>query len=86
MNFTSSFIYVILLSRKGDLPIQQFKQKKSFVFEAILCYISALGVATMAGQLIVTLGIAVTAVAFVVLATKEMGPVIDNRAIAHHQA
>ena len=40
----------------------------------------------MAGQLIVTLGIAVTAVAFVVLATKEMGPVIDNRAIAHHQA
>lgn len=56
------------------------------VLFAIFCYISALGVATMAGQLIVTLGIAVTAVAFVVLATKEMGPVIDNRAIAHHQA
>lgn len=56
------------------------------VLFAILCYISTLGVATMAGQLVVTLGIAITAVVFVTLAMKVMGPVVDNRAIAQRQA
>ncbi len=56
------------------------------VLFAILCFISALGVATTAGQLVVTLGIAVTAVAFVALAMKVMGPVVDNRAIAQRSA
>lgn len=56
------------------------------VLFAILCYISTLGVATMAGQFVVTLGIAVTAVAFVALAMKVMGPLVDNRTIAQHHA
>ncbi len=56
------------------------------VLFAILCYISVLGVATMAGQVVVALGIAVTALIFIALSAKLMGPVVDNRNLSQRHA
>lgn len=56
------------------------------VLFAILCYIAVLGTATMAGQIVVGIGIGLTAIGFLALSVKRMNLIDHNSRISHMHA
>ena len=71
---------------KNDILFENSCLFADLVLFAILCYTLTFGVATLAGQIVVWVGILATALAFVGLCIKRMDAIDGRSHMAHMHA